>query len=132
MENMELRKGEFVVSPENLKTIIENVNSPSLKATFDIAHANTYAQDLINFYNIVKKYVVHVHISDNNFTEGKTHVEIGQGSIDFHSLLGCIKESGYAGAIIIEGYNPVDPEKTLLKSYKSLKKILDDISWIKL
>jgi sugar phosphate isomerase/epimerase len=124
IENMELRKEEYIISPENLKKVIEAINSPHFKATFDIAHANSYSRNIIYFFETIKEYVVHIHVSDNKGFAEETHMDIGQGEIDLSSILRHIKKSGYQGSFTLEGYNPDHPEKTVIDNYLRLKKIM--------
>jgi len=80
---------------EHMLTIKE-VDSPFLKATFDIGHANlTCGGDstrLRNFVNELGDNVVHVHVHDNNGMPGgmyfgDSHGAPGEGSIDFSVLM---------------------------------------------
>jgi sugar phosphate isomerase/epimerase len=79
---------------EHLLAIME-VDSPFLKATFDIGHANlTCGGDMGKLRDFVKKLngqAVHVHVHDNNgvFAEsyfGDLHGAPGEGNIDFSVL----------------------------------------------
>ena len=98
---MDLRTRK-VQAPENLCCLaselieaIDKINSPSLRATFDIGHANLTcggdASKLRDFAREIKEYVVHVHVHDNSgmLTErywGDIHGAPGTGGIDFSVL----------------------------------------------
>ena len=80
---------------QELIEAIERIDSPNLRATFDIGHANLTcngnAGELREFTRILKDYVVHVHVHDNNgyFNEkywGDLHGAPGSGCIDFSVL----------------------------------------------
>ncbi len=86
---------------EHLRAIKE-VNSPFLKATFDIGHANlTCGGDMVKLRDFVKKlngHTSHVHVHDNTgvFAEsyfGDLHGAPGEGNIDF-SVLGELDFNG--------------------------------------
>jgi len=79
---------------EHLRAI-EEVNSPFLKATFDIGHANLTcggnAEKLRDFIKALGDQVVHVHVHDNNGMTGEkyfgdVHGAPGEGNIDFNVL----------------------------------------------
>lgn len=79
---------------EHLRAIQE-VNSPWLKATFDIGHANLTCggdtEKLQDFARKLRDSVVHVHVHDNNgrMSEryfGDLHGAPGEGNIDFSML----------------------------------------------
>jgi sugar phosphate isomerase/epimerase len=74
---------------------IDRIGSPNLRATLDIGHANLTCKGnagrLRDFTRILKNYVVHVHVHDNegHFTEkywGDLHGAPGSGCIDFSVL----------------------------------------------
>jgi sugar phosphate isomerase/epimerase len=81
---------------EHLRAIKE-VNSPVLKATFDIGHANLTCRGdmgkLLDFIRELNGHVAHVHVHDNNgvLAEnyfGDLHGAPGEGKIDFSVLEG--------------------------------------------
>jgi sugar phosphate isomerase/epimerase len=72
----------------------------------------------------LREYVVHVHLSDNTGPGGKTHGPIGEGNVDFLGLLRCMRRAKYQGALVIEGYDPSDPEGTTARNYTKLSDLL--------
>jgi sugar phosphate isomerase/epimerase len=124
MENMEVRRGEYVTTAESLMRHIEKVGSPYLRATFDVAHANTAGGDPVTFYETMRDYVVHVHLSDNKGPGGKTHSRVGEGHVDFPRVLRCMRQAGYQGALVIEGYDPRDPERTMLSNFLKMSELM--------
>jgi len=107
---------------EHLRAIRE-VDSPSLKATFDIGHANlTCGADMGKLREFVKElngHTVHVHVHDNNgvFTEsyfGDMHGAPGEGNIDFSVL----KELDFKGVYNLEVFSmeAVRAGKSVLES----------------
>ncbi len=124
LENMENRKGEYVVSAKVLRETIERIDSTKLAATFDIAHANTHTSDLVEFCSTIQEHIAHVHVSDNTGETGPTHMEIGTGAINFKSVLSHLASSGFDGALIVEGYFPADPEQTTRRNLQQLQRIL--------
>jgi sugar phosphate isomerase/epimerase len=89
---------------------IKEVDSPGLKATFDIGHANlTCGGDMGKLRDFVRElngHTVHVHIHDNNgvFSEsysGDIHGAPGEGNIDFSVL----KELDFKGVYNLEVFS---------------------------
>ncbi len=98
---------------EELIEAIDRIDSPNLRATLDIGHANLTcngnAGQLREFTRIIKDYVVHVHVHDNNghFTEkywGDLHGAPGSGSIDFSVL----QELDFDGVFNLEVFSMED------------------------
>jgi sugar phosphate isomerase/epimerase len=80
---------------EEHRRAVEEINSPWLKATFDVGHANlTCGGDKVKlkqFINEIRDIVVHVHVHDNTGMNGEkyfgdVHGVPGEGNIDFHVL----------------------------------------------
>ncbi len=100
---------------EHLRAIKE-VNSPNLKATFDIGHANlTYSGDmekLRDFARELRGSVAHVHVHDNIGRQGgkylgDMHSAPGEGNIDFSVL----KELNFNGVYNLEVFSIEDVRK---------------------
>jgi len=107
LENMERRPREVITTPTDLRTLIEEVNSPRLVGLVDIAHANTVS-DPAEFLRECLGVLGHVHISDNN-GEAPTHLPLGKGTIDFRKIFQILIEEKYDGKVIIEGFFSSDP-----------------------
>ena len=63
--------------------------------------------------------IIHVHVHD--FKEGKDHLPVGQGEIDFASIIAALKESGYERALCLELAVDEATPKDLLGSKKRLR-----------
>jgi len=110
-------------TPEPFPFILKSVDdftrfyrdlSLDLGLTLDIGHANVNGQ----IYDFIEKFaerLVHVHASDNDGTFD-SHLEIGEGNIDWAKVANCLKNIGYAGAVIVES------EKKVEESIQTLRK----------
>ena len=101
---------------EELLTAVNEVNSSSLKATFDIGHANLTCmgnmEKLRDFIKELNGSVVHVHVHDNIGLPderylGDLHRAPGEGNIDF-SLL---RELHFDGVYNLELFSMEDVRK---------------------
>jgi len=111
---------------EELARAVEAVNSGSMKATFDIGHANLTCggdpEKLRTFLETLKEHVVHLHVHDNGgkWTEmydGDEHRAPGNGCVDF-SVLNML--SGYRGVYNFEVFSMED----VLQGKKTLENVL--------
>lgn len=96
---------------KDLLKVIDSVKG--LKVVFDTGHANTINLNPIYYFKKLKNFIVDIHIHDNN---GKSdqHALIGEGNIDFKTLLKECKNSGYYGPFILELF----PYKNVLEGKK--------------
>ena len=95
METMEKRNKEVVIHPDIANRIVDAVNMDNFGVTFDVSHAHT-VMDVVEFIRALDKEISHIHISDTK--SGKVHVQMGEGEIDFGSVLHALKEK-YDGAL---------------------------------
>jgi sugar phosphate isomerase/epimerase len=73
--------------------------------TFDAGHANMGYKPLSYLQSLPAGKIVNVHVHDNDGT-GDEHLSVGDGTIDFQTLVCALKKSGYAGNIIVERWEP--------------------------
>jgi sugar phosphate isomerase/epimerase len=94
---------------DKMKTFVEEVNLPAVKANLDVSHlalANTPAEAIAD----MKGRIAHIHFSD---CDGKVHGDLppGRGVVDFVPYLKAIKQTGFDGTLSIElEYSP-EPAK---------------------
>lgn len=120
VENIGLGKKDFPENNKQLVEIVETINSPYLKITWDIGHSNV-TEGIAPSLEILKPYIAHIHISDNN---GKydEHLGIGDARIDYAPALGFLKK--FKGLIVLEILDHKDYAGALLRSRDNLEKML--------
>jgi sugar phosphate isomerase/epimerase len=123
METMEKRNNEVVIDPATANRIIDAVNMENLGVTFDISHAHT-VMNVVDFIRSLRR-ITHIHISDAK--NGKVHVQMGEGEIDFAEVLLALKEK-YDGALVVEGWNPRDEAGMVQKSITFLNTQLAELA----
>ena len=106
--------------PEDLLNVVNLVKG--LKIVFDVGHANVAGFNPIQYFRKVKDFVINIHLHDN---DGKTdqHALIGEGNINFKSLLRECKNSDFYGPFILE----VFPHKNVLKCRERFLNIWNQI-----
>lgn len=104
------------ISASDLIRAVKEIDSPDLKVTFDIGHANLTCkgdqEKLREFAMKIKDHIAHIHIHDNNgfLTEkfwGDVHEAPGAGVIDFSIL----RELGFRGIHNLEVFSVEDLRK---------------------
>jgi len=107
-------------TPEDLLKAVNSVKG--LGITFDTGHANVINFDPTEYFRKVKKFIINIHLHDNDGIADQ-HALIGEGNIDFKSILRECKNSGYYGPFILE----VFPYKNVLKCREKFLNLWDQI-----
>ena len=112
IENL-VGSNQLCLTKEEMLSYLSHFNN-EVKLTFDCGHCNasqTPSKSEVNdFVKLLKDYLWHVHISDNNGTTDQ-HGPIGSGYIDFVSFFQTLKNIGYQGLYSSE---------VLFKTYEDL------------
>lgn len=66
--------------------------------------------------------ISHVHVHDNRGLKDD-HLVPGEGEIDFRPIALALERIGYSGALVVELFNPDEPEKTGKKGISAARKI---------
>lgn len=110
--------------PEQLRWLLEQVNSPSLKAAFDFSHFQLRGLDLKQSWAALASDTVFIHVKDSTGDQQKFQFVLpGEGSIDYVEYLKLIRNSGYQGDILVEVSGQIhnrpdyDPIAACKKSY---------------
>jgi sugar phosphate isomerase/epimerase len=99
-------------SPANLKTLIEEVDSPALQIIFDtgnpVGHGGT-TEDVWKFYQAAKPWICHFHIKDcyQNDQNEIIHCYPGEGQCDVKNIMKNLLDAGYDGYFSMEPHMAV-------------------------
>lgn len=107
---------ELGYSPQEIKYLIEKSNRNNVKFILDFGHANVSCYTNEEYINVLKPYLMHLHISDND-TSTDQHKPIGCGNIDFVKLFKMIDfyNELYCLEIIYKDHNDlIEYEKNLM------------------
>ena len=94
-------------TPVTLKRLIEDTGEDNLGINLDPANLIMYGKaNPVDALDVFGKYVMGVHAKDGKYpTDGHNlgcETKIGEGKVDFPSLIKKLKEIGYDGALTIE------------------------------
>lgn len=95
------------VSPENLETLVGEMDSPAFRVVFDpgnpIAHRQS-TDELWRFYRAARPFIEHFHVKDATLDEvgEPVHTYPGEGRCELERMMRDLIESGYTGAFSIE------------------------------
>jgi len=86
------------ITAEELAEIFKKVNSPILGFSLNVAHANLLKGGVPPFLQALGDKLGNVQISDNNGITDD-HLPIGEGTVDFVSLIRQLKKMNYQGTL---------------------------------
>ncbi len=101
IENMFYRIGPFV-EPEDFESIFASF--PLMKLVLDIGHANIddpSGQRAVRFITQYADRLEHLHVSDNRGRMDE-HQALGEGNVDWGSIVGALKRATYDGTVTLE------------------------------
>ena len=120
-----LENAGFIHDLDKQARMIREAGSSRLKATLDTGHAHTPTQETLpyNRYGSVARYIEsegeilsNIHAHDCN---KKDHIPIGNGKINFSSIIRSLKKINFQGSINME-FNAEDIQ-TIVRSLSKLK-----------
>lgn len=100
-------------SPEFILRVIKSVNSPNLKASIDIGHANLHSDVQISDW--IKTYgenLYHMHLH-NNFGDDDTHNSLLNGWIDIKKVIDTLEELNLKPKMVFEIFNKEAVEESI-------------------
>ena len=86
------------ITVEELGEIFAKVNSPMLGFALNVAHSHLLAGGFVSFLKSFGDKLGNVQISDNNGITDE-HLPVGEGTVDFISLVRELKKMGYQGTL---------------------------------
>ncbi len=114
---------------ENVMDVVNEVKScPEFGILWDVAHSDrSYGDDFIDFYNVIKPFISHVHIKDHLRENGNFKLcLVGEGDIPLRKIVKTLLADGYTGHFTLEWekkWHPQLPEPEV--AYPGCRYFLD-------
>ncbi len=86
---------------DEMLKIVDACASPYVQIALDVGHCNTTDVPIPLLITKFGKHIKHVHIHDNDGVR-ETHTIVGQGSIDWHTVINALRCIEYDGYLIDE------------------------------
>ncbi|MHC1564079.1 MAG: sugar phosphate isomerase/epimerase family protein [Candidatus Hecatellaceae archaeon] len=123
------------LSPFTLPSQASNLSLEGLKFTFDLGHAYIEARRRLKMAGgeaerwiagevacHLQGKLAHVHLHDNRGLTD-THLPPGEGEIDFNPMVEALEKAGFQGQVILEVWNPENPEASGRKALEAARRI---------
>ena len=91
----------FDLDPYELKNLMDEINHERIGVCLDVAHASISNIDINIWFDVLGKYIKHIHINDNDL-KVDSHDEIGKGLIDYKKVFNLINKLDDKTSILIE------------------------------
>lgn len=91
----------FDLDPYELKNLMDEINHERIGVCLDVAHASISNIDINIWFDVLGKYIKHIHINDNDL-KVDSHDEIGKGLIDYKKVFKLINKLDDKTSILIE------------------------------
>lgn len=98
LEHLNRFETYFLNTTTQCRDYARRVDHPACRIMYDTFHANIEDRDQVRAYETVAPHVGIVHVSEND--RGIP----GRGHIDFLSILGAVRRSGYDGWVTLEAF----------------------------
>jgi len=124
LENM-MPRNMLGVEPADFEEIFERF--PNLQMTLDTGHANIGTPAGSRLFELVKRFgnrLGHIHISDN-LAKRDDHLAVGQGTVDFSTLISRLVKLGYDDTITLEIFD--QDRRMLTESRDTIKRLFNTL-----
>lgn len=125
---LENGQGSWADTGRATAAILDAVNSPSLRLTWDpanVVHGNLPEEPVSEGYPLVRRHVGNVHVKDASCSAGRGRWEmLGEGRLDWASQLRQLAADGYDGCLTVEPHFQYEsPVNLVTRTDKFLAKL---------
>ena len=96
----------FLTTVKDATALCDAIDHPRVGVTIDTFHANIEEKGLPQAVRSAGRRLKHVHASEND------RGLLGSGHVDFPAIIHSLREIGYSGSLVIEGFGFSPEEKT--------------------
>ena len=123
---LEGRIGDLVGCLDGVAQLIDQAGCANAGIVYDTAHVHAARDRLDVALNKYAGRIRHVHVADNDGT-APLHLPMGQGNIDFRSLMGLLKQFDYADYVCIDYGGVPDVWRMAVNGREALTRLLADV-----
>ena len=122
IENHPVNENGIFNNPDNMQKVINYFNSPYIKTTLDLGHANLTNFAVEEYIKKLGENIKHIHLNDNDGIED-LHLVYGKGNLNSKKLIKKLNNIGFDGVGILEIWAPDNPVKAINDSIKFINSI---------
>lgn len=111
-------------SPKTLVQLVNEINAPRLGHCFDVGHWNLFGRGPLEAWlRAISPRLLHLHLHDNAGTSDD-HLPIGEGNIDFTSLMALVGDAAAPPSATLEAHSFAH----LRRSHRKLNALLESVT----
>ena len=120
-------EGTIIVSSDDVRWALDQIDSPRFKCMLDVAAPYTYGEPMSSYFEKMGKDCKHIHFIDCEKTS-EDHLIPGDGELDFPRMIKYLKEIGYDGYLSLELFSryATEPDFAAARGYQGIRGLLDE------
>lgn len=120
-------EGTIIVSSDDVRWALDQVNSPRFKCMLDLAAPFTYGEPISAYFEKMGDDVRHIHFVDCERTS-EDHLIPGDGEMDFPRIVSYLKQVGYEGYLSLELFSRYanEPDFSAERGMQVFRSLLDE------
>jgi fructoselysine 3-epimerase len=120
-------EGTILVTSDDLKWALDEINSPMVKGMLDLACPLIAREPVSEYFRKLRKKVCHIHFIDATI-DSEDHLIPGDGQMDFKGIVRMLKEFGYDGYLTLELFTryETEPEFAAARAIKVIRSLLSE------
>ncbi|UUZ81192.1 sugar phosphate isomerase/epimerase [Paenibacillus sp. P26] len=121
LEHLQIIESNLINSRFELRRMLDEVNSPHLKAVLDTCHMAVAGESVDDYFAELGERIVHIHFNESE------QLPLGEGGLPLKEYLRQLESQGYKGLLTLEicsRKHYIDPEASLKMSLDTVKKPL--------
>jgi D-psicose/D-tagatose/L-ribulose 3-epimerase len=123
VEGLNRYENNLVNTLEDIVDLVQRADHPNVAALLDLFHASIEQADLIGAIRNAGPWIAHCHAVDN--TRGAP----GSGHLPWAEIVAALRGAGYDGALVIECFNPDNPDWAIAtSSWRRLADTQDELA----
>ena len=118
----------LVKNADTMLRLVESVDHPCLGINYDPANVNSAGSDAVEDARRVAPHIIHTHAKDSMRTaDGAQETILGEGDVDFKSLIQVYRDAGFDGWLCIERERSENTADDVRRSKAFLDGVLSEV-----
>jgi protein FrlC len=119
--HLQIIESNLIGNRMELKKMLDDVNSPHLKAVVDTCHMAVSGESIDDYFQLLGDRISHIHFNESE------QLPLGEGTLPLQSYMDQLGSHDYSGYIALEicsRKHYIDPEAALKQSLDTMNRLL--------
>lgn len=123
---LEVVGGSHAITGEEMKSLLEAIDSPAVGAYFDFGNSKMLGSDPVADIGILGDKIFQVHVKDPR--QDRTPCYLGEGDVDLEACLKALVDIDYSGPLVFETPPLDDARETAARNLATLKSLIEKVA----